>query len=341
VFEVESKKEVGRKTEVSVVFEMAGYTLNLFKELIKVLEVFDDNIPLTIGHDRLEIRMLDGSRIMMADITFPKYVFEEWLATVKTPIRVSIPLNDVKYAIEDVSKEARVKFSINLTLKTKKKAYKVTKQEPDKCPKCGESTTWNRLPAEKRRLRVYKRHVKYWYKCGCGWKGKIKQRKVREVHYTNEMVEATFKIIVKEKTTDEYNIKYVDVVSDDVPAPKIRFYAKHKLLAKEFLAKLKKLSRRADAVKLIGTEEKLTLQSVTDTGSVKVEIAKGVDMLLDSEVIKIGQVAIFSLDNLLTLLPRKSADLITVEYSNDMPIRITWHTQTEANIRFYLAPRIE
>ncbi|RLI68791.1 MAG: hypothetical protein DRP02_11885 [Candidatus Gerdarchaeota archaeon] len=331
------EKKAGRKTKAFATFEMAGYTLDLFKELIRVLAEFGDDIVFTIKSDELEIRMLDSSRVMASDIVFPKYVFEEWLSEVKSPIRISVPLDDIRYAIEDAGKEAKVKFDVDLTLKTKKEECKTVRREPDKCPKCGEPTTWNRLPAEKRKLKVYKRHIRFWYKCSCGWRGRIKQRDVKEIHYTNEVVESKFKIIVREKTTDEYHIEYVTASPEEVPVPKIRFYAKYKLLAKEFLAKLKKLSKKANIVKFSGNNEKLTLQTVTDTGSVKVGIVKGVDMLLDSEVVG-EQVASFSLDNLITLLPRKSADVVILEYTEEMPLRIIWQPMVEATVSFYLAP---
>jgi proliferating cell nuclear antigen len=73
-----------------------------------------------------------------------------------------------------------------------------------------------------------------------------------------------------------------------------------------------------------------------------IEIPKGSDALLDLEAREPSK-ATFSLSYLSEIIKAASAtsDIVTLEFSADMPIKLDFQQTTEGKLTFYLAPRIE
>ncbi len=338
-----------------VSFELGYKAVEVFKMLFKeVLKEFCDEVPFEIHMDKLVIRSMDVSRVKMANLVFPKQIFEEWIVTskgeeVNLPIRFQVPLEDVKYAIEDVGKDAKVRFDINVAFVTTKPFIDVEVRNPPSCPKCGRSTTWNQLKADanKRGRKPYKRGNGYRenYKCQCGKRFKLSvyTKKERTTETAVDEQKSTFIITVKEKTTDTYSIKPIEFLDGADPLPKLSPDARFKLNAKEFRKKIEKLNKNKDIdhVTLVGSCDKLVLQAAGDLTGVTVEMDKYSDILIDAEA-KSGEHTLkLSLGQLMCVLPKKLADLVTIEYSTDMPLRTQWFMNLESTVEFFLAPRID
>jgi len=354
--QVAEKKEVKpRKTKraVYVAFELAYDRTGILRELLKVLDdAFTDEIPLQIHEDGLAIRVMDASRVQMANYFISKTAFEEWLVSNHTrynmaalPVSVTVPLKEVLYAIEEAGKDTRVRFEIRAVYSTVGINRVVKVRKPERCPNCGKETLYNKLPTEKRKTKTTKRSETESYKCACKWRGKVRTllKKVQVYESAIEDKESQFIIIVKEKTVETWNVKLLEQPTEEqVPLPIVRFNARYKLVAPEFRGKIERLKKRMDAVRLVGSEEVLTVKGASDYIAGDIQIKKGSDILLDAEC-RGEEKATYSIANLLALLPKKTvAEVMALEFSTDMPARITAYANLgDSTIEYYIAPRIE
>jgi DNA polymerase III sliding clamp (beta) subunit (PCNA family) len=346
---VEKKEHKPRKTKraVYVTFELAYDNIATFRELLKVLDdAFTDEVPLQIHQDGLAITVMDTSRVQMANYFISKTAFEEWLVSNNTrynmatlPVDVTVPLKEVLYAIEKAGKDAKVRFEIKVVYSTVGVNTVAKARKPEKCPKCGKETLHNQLPSEKRGKKGNR------YKCECGWRGKVrtwtKKTKVYETEIEDK--ESQFTVTVKEKTVETWDVKLLEQRSEEkVPLPLIRFNAMYKLVASDFRDIIERIKKRTDAVRFVGSANDLTLKGYSDYISGNVKIAKGSDIMLDVEC-RGEEKALYSIANLLSILPKKTvSEIMTLEFSTDMPTRITAYTNLgNSKIEYYLAPRIE
>lgn len=346
---VEKKEVKPRKTKraIFVAFQIGDNRIGTFKELLKVLEdAFSEEIPLQIHNDGLAIRVMDASRVQMANYFFSQRSFDEFVVGNKTgykqvdlPVNVTVPLSDILYAIDEAGRDAIVRFEINAVYSTVRVNKMLDMRKPDKCPNCKKETLSNQLPWGKRGKKENR------YKCICGWRGKVRtwKKKARVYETDIEEKESRFTITVKTGTTEKWDVKLLEPSTEEQPPlPLIRLNTKFKLVAADFRAKIERLQKRMDHISLLASNEGLRLKGASDYLAGDVEIKRGSDMLLDVDCIG-EEKAIFSIAALLSILPKKKvSDLMTLEYSTDMPVRITAQTDLEESvIEYYLAPRIE
>lgn len=346
---VEKKEHKPRKTKraVYVTFELAYDRIAIFRELLKVLDdAFTGEVPLQIHEDGLSIRVMDASRVQMANYEIRKNAFEEWRVSnytrygmVALPVVVTVPLKEVLYAIEKAGKDAKVRFEVKAVYSTVGVNTVVKVRKPEKCPKCGKETVYNQLPPQKRGKKGNR------HKCECGWRGKVrtwtKKTKVYETEIEDK--ESQFTITVKEKTVETWDVKLLEPATvETLPSPIVYFNARYKLVASDFRDIIERMKKRTDAIRFVGSEKDLTLKGYSDYISGSVKITKGSDVMLDVEC-RGEQKALYSIANLLAILPKKTvAEIMTLEFSTDMPARITAYTNLgDSKTEYYLAPRIE
>jgi len=335
-------------------FELGSKAVEVFKMLFKdVLGEFCHEVPFSIEMDKLVIRTMDPSRLKMANLVFPKNVFEEWRVTGKEtelPVRIQVPLKDVAYAIEDSGKDAKVRFEINVTFVTTKPLIDWEYRNPPRCPKCDQPTTSNQLVLEKRARKEYKRGKGYResYKCSCGkrFKLSVSTRKKRIIETEVDDKKSEFIVTVKEKTDDTFNIKPIEHIGDMEPLPKVSLDGRFKLMAKEFRKKLDKLQKKKDIdhVLLAGSNERLVLHGLPEyeTTEVTMAIEKLSEILLDTEVRRGEKKAKFSLAEMMCVVPKTLVDVMVLDYGTDLPMRTLWHTDlNDSTLEFFLAPRID
>jgi len=336
----EIKKRRFRKRSLYARFVVGKDELKLFKDLIKALKdgIYDE-IPLTINYDDLSIRYMDPSRVMMADINLRKYCFYEWEVStlkdmpriVELPQTVLVNADDVLYALGDI-KNQNVTFEVKLGFRTWKDKETITVRKPDKCPKCGLPTVDNQLPYDKRGKDGRS------YRCRCGWRGKVRERSKKVKVERAEFFEPRELTI---STHDEvYDFSILDKVDDVPPVPAIHFDAKVTVALEMFRKKLKKLSKRFDTVTFIAKDETFIVKGKGETGSGKLVLSysNGNDMLLNVEA-NGEQKAHYSINNLLYVLP-KLGEVATLEFSSDLPLKTSIKTGIDAQIDFYLAPKL-
>ena len=336
------------KTAMSVEFELASDALTIFRELLKNYEdAIGDDLPIEIHEEKLILRSMDASRVKMANFVFYKRMFEEWHVANKTkyksaelPIRIKVPISDLIYAIDDAGKDAKARFYITAVFATHGSWTTVKVRKPEKCPQCSRYTTDNQLPWDKRGKKRNR------YKCVCGWRGKVRVWERKERVITTEPTnESSIKIDVMERTKETYKVKIFDEeISELPPLPIIHYDAHFKLLGKDFKAKLERLQKRTDHFKINGSRDGLVLDGQGDTIDVSIKIDKGSDILLVADADGVST-ATFSLGEVLPIMPKPSvAQIIGIDYSTNMPIRLTWQIDklgVDCLTEYYVAPRIE
>lgn len=336
------------KTAMNVEFELAGDSLSIFRELLKTFkDAIGDELPIEIHEEKLILRSMNATRVKMANHVLYKGMFEEWHVVNKTkykpaelPIRIKVPITDLIYAIEDAGKDAKARFYITVLFATHGSWEKVKVRKPEKCPKCGVYTTDNQLPWDKRGKKKNR------YKCVCGWRGKVRvwERK-QKVTTTEVLNESSVTIEVLERTKETYKVKLLDnEISEMPPLPIIHYDGHFKLVGKDFKAKLERLQKRTDHFKIVGSEEGIILSGQDDFVEMAIKMERGSDVLLVADANGVSK-ALFPLNEVLSILPKPSvAQIIGIDYSTDMPMRITWQIDklgVDCLTEYYVAPRIE
>ena len=128
------KQELDKKpvTAVNATYANAAY----FKEIMKALNVFEDEVTFTVDQDGLSCRFMDPSHIMMVKLQLPKEGFDFY--TVNAPGDFALNLeNVVKKVFKNVSKRDQIQVGIQgeeavfSLLSDFKRTFKTSLLEPD------------------------------------------------------------------------------------------------------------------------------------------------------------------------------------------------------------------
>ena len=158
-------------------------------------------------------------------------------------------------------------------------------------------------------------------------------------------VEGLFKehitFVFHEGRARERSFPLLESSREDVPTPKISFNVKAKVVAKNWTDDLEDLAKVSDHMTMTATNDVLTVKAEGDIARGENSYPKGSAELLDLEAREDSK-AIYSLNILNDMLKIDPAfcDLATVEFTSDMPMRITMQTKF-GELYSYLAPRIE
>jgi proliferating cell nuclear antigen len=142
----------------------------------------------------------------------------------------------------------------------------------------------------------------------------------------------------------KFTMPTVDPVQEEVPTPKITFNSKVKLTTSAFRDMIDDAQAVSDKyVELETTPEKLTAAATSELGSsALIELYKGSDLLFEIEV-KEPSKASFSLNYLsaITKAGASASEIVTVEFSSRMPIRLKFDVPRQGQLLYYLAPSLE
>jgi len=151
-----------------------------------------------------------------------------------------------------------------------------------------------------------------------------------------------FVITVRGKYTRTFRMPTLEASEDEVPTPKIAFNAKVTLTADGFRQSLEDVALVSDYVRVETDGEKVTMNAKGDIMGANVELKKGSDALLSIEVKEPSKSA-FPLSYLSEIVKAAAAtsDIVTLEFSSDMPIRLDFKQRYDGTLVYFLAPRIE
>jgi proliferating cell nuclear antigen len=149
-------------------------------------------------------------------------------------------------------------------------------------------------------------------------------------------------LTLKGKMMRKFTIPTLDPAQEEVPTPKITFNSKVKLTTSTFRDIIDDVQAVSDNVRLETTPEKLTAAATTELSSAIIELEKASEMLIELDV-KEPSKATFNLNYLseITKAGASAAEIVTVEFSSNMPIRLEFDIPQQGRLSYYLAPRIE
>ena len=139
-----------------------------------------------------------------------------------------------------------------------------------------------------------------------------------------------------------FNMPTLEASEEEVPEPKLTFNAKVTLTTDDFNDTLKDAALVSDNVRIETDGESLVMNAKGDISGARIEIKKGSDALISIEA-KEPSKATFSLSYLTEIVKAASAtsDIVTLEFSTDMPIRLDFRQRYDGKLVYLLAPRIE
>ncbi len=165
----------------------------------------------------------------------------------------------------------------------------------------------------------------------------------------NEVVELSLdektgrlRVKITGKYTRNFTMPTLETAEEEVPTPKITFNIRAKATTEGLRQAIEDAQLVSDHVRIQADSEKLILNASGDLMGAIIELQKGSDTLLDLEV-KEPSKATFSLSYLSEIIKAASAtsEIVTLDFSSDMPIRLDFQQVKEGKLTFYLAPRIE
>jgi proliferating cell nuclear antigen len=149
-------------------------------------------------------------------------------------------------------------------------------------------------------------------------------------------------LTLKGKMMRRFTMPTLDPAQEEVPTPKITFNSKVKLTTSTFRDIIDDVQAVSDNVRLETTAEKLTAAATTELSSAIIELEKASEMIIELDV-KEPSKATFNLNYLseITKAGASTSEIVTVEFSSNMPIRLEFDIPQQGRLSYYLAPRIE
>ena len=149
-------------------------------------------------------------------------------------------------------------------------------------------------------------------------------------------------LTLKGKMMRKFTIPTLDPAQEEVPTPKITFNSKVKLTTSTFRDIIDDVQAVSDNVRLETTPEKLIAAATTELSSAVIELEKASDMLIELDVREPSK-ATYNLNYLseITKAGASTSEIVTVEFSSNMPIRLEFDIPQQGRLSYYLDPRIE
>ncbi|MEM2321145.1 MAG: proliferating cell nuclear antigen (pcna) [Candidatus Bathyarchaeia archaeon] len=147
---------------------------------------------------------------------------------------------------------------------------------------------------------------------------------------------------IRGRYTRSFTLPILEISEEEVPEPRLTFNVKATLTANDFYDTLKDAELVSDNVRIEADEKGLVMNAKGDVAGTRIEMEKGSDALLSIEV-KEPSEATFSLSYLTDIVKAASdtSDIVTLEFSTDMPLRLDFRQRYDGKLVYLLAPRVE
>ncbi|RJS91178.1 proliferating cell nuclear antigen (pcna) [Candidatus Bathyarchaeota archaeon] len=149
-------------------------------------------------------------------------------------------------------------------------------------------------------------------------------------------------VTIQGKYVRTFRMPTLEAVEDDIPTPKVTFNAKVTLTTDGLRRSLEDVALVSDHVRMETDGEKFVMSAKGDIMGANIELKSGSDALLSLEV-KEPSRATYPLSYLSDIVKAASAtsDIVALEFSTDMPVRLDFKQPYDGALIYYLAPRIE
>jgi proliferating cell nuclear antigen len=150
------------------------------------------------------------------------------------------------------------------------------------------------------------------------------------------------KIAIRGNYSRTFNMPTLEALDEDVPTPKVTFNVSAKTTTQGLREAIEDASLVSDHVKIEADNEKLIMNASGDIMGAKIEFKAGDDVLLEMKA-KEPSKATFSLSYLSEIVKASvpTSEIVVIEFSTDMPIKLDFQQEKEGKLIFFLAPRIE
>jgi len=151
-----------------------------------------------------------------------------------------------------------------------------------------------------------------------------------------------FVVTVRGKYVRTFRMPTLEASEDEVPTPKVPFNVKVTLTTDGLRQSLEDVALVSDYVRMETDGETVLMNAKGDIMGANVELKKGSDALLSLEA-KESSKSNFPLSYLSEIVKAAAAtsDIVTMEFSTDMPIRLDFKQRYDGRLVYFLAPRIE
>ena len=149
-------------------------------------------------------------------------------------------------------------------------------------------------------------------------------------------------VVIRGKYTRTFRMPTLEVSEEEVPTPNVTFNAKVTLTTDGLKQSLEDVALVSDHVRIETDGEKFLMSAKGDIMGADIELQKGSDALLSLEV-KEPCRATYPLSYLSDIVKAASAtsEVVDLEFSTDMPIKLDFKQPYDGTLIYYLAPRIE
>jgi proliferating cell nuclear antigen len=150
------------------------------------------------------------------------------------------------------------------------------------------------------------------------------------------------KMTLKSKYTRVFRMATLEASMEEVPTPKISFNSMVKITTTCMRNAVDDASTVSDHIQFEASDDKFTMHATGDLGSVTIDVDKESEEILGFEV-KEASKAMFGLNYLSEMVKAASnvSDIVALEFSTDMPVRLNFELPQSGRLQYYLAPRIE
>lgn len=175
--------------------------------------------------------------------------------------------------------------------------------------------------------------------------GKVKVGKEEvEEDVTLEMKDGKLSVTISGKYMRAFNMPVLEPSTEDMPAPKISFNVKARLLIAAFNQAVEDAGIVSDHVRIEADVGQLVLKAQGDLMGATITLKEDSGAIMNLTVAEPPQKATYSNLYLTEIIKTAIAttDVATLEYSKDMPMKLDFQQKTEdQTLTFFLAPRIE
>jgi proliferating cell nuclear antigen len=153
---------------------------------------------------------------------------------------------------------------------------------------------------------------------------------------------ARLKMTLKNKYTRVFRMATLEASTEEVPTPKISFNSTVKITTTCMKNAVDDASTVSDHIQFETSDDTFVIKASGDLGSVTIDVGTESEEILGFEV-KEASKAMFSLSYLSEMIKAASnvSDIVTIEFSTDMPVRLNFELPQSGRLQYYLAPRIE
>ena len=150
------------------------------------------------------------------------------------------------------------------------------------------------------------------------------------------------KILIRGRYARTFDMPTLEAAEEEIPTPKIAFDARVTLTTDGLRQALEDVVLVSDHVRIQADQHGVLMKGKGDLMSAEIELKKESDALLEIHT-KEPSKAAFSLSYLSDIVKAAAptSDIVTLEFSKDMPVRLDFKQRHEGKLTYYLAPRIE